>query len=200
MTTLAHKSFAKRTFTLPLLASSTVAALRAAPVLIKALSNPATSPALREKVMLAVTSVNDCRYCSWVHTGLALENGVDMDELSHVLDSTTFGQLNEREAIAVLYGKHFADTLRNPSAEAEQALQKSWTEKERAEIMAYIHAIYFANLSGNSADAWLARLRGMKVENGHAVAEAIAALVSAPVLATIRLQSRHSRPEQMTAL
>lgn len=200
MTARQPVSFDKRTFTLPLLAHSTVAALRSAPVLIKALVKPATSPALREKIMLAVTSVNDCRYCSWVHTGLALENGVDLAELQHMLDQSTFGEVNEREAIAILYGKHFADTLRQPSTEAERALDTAWTPEQRGEIMAYIHAIYFANLSGNSADAWLARLRGIPVKNGHPVAEAIATLLSAPVLAAIRLQSRRSRTEQMASL
>lgn len=194
------RTFGKRTFTLPLLASSTLAALRSAPTLVKALARPTTSPALREKVMLAVTSVNDCRYCSWVHTGLALENGVDMNELQQMLEAQHFGDLNEKEAVAVLFGKHFADTGRQPTKEAEGALQRAWSDAERAEIMAYIHAIYFANLSGNSADAWLARLHGVPVENGHPVAEALAALVSAPVLAAIRLQSRHSTNRQMASL
>lgn len=194
------RSFEKRTFTLPLLASSALAALRSAPTLVKALAQPSTSPALREKVMLAVTSVNDCRYCSWVHTGLALENGVDLNELQHILDSESFGTLTEKEAIAILFGKHFADSGRQPSPEAERALQSVWSDTERAEIMAYIHAIYFANLSGNSADAWIARLRGRRVENGHPFAEAIAAVVSAPILAAIRLQSQRGTAQAMTDL
>lgn len=192
--------FDKRTFTLPLLGASLAAALRSAPTLLKALAQPATSPALREKVMLAVTSVNDCRYCEWVHTGLALQNGVDPAELQHFLDRATFGELQEREAVAVLFGKHFADTRRRPTGEAEAALAQRWNATERAEIMAYIHAIYFANLSGNSTDAWLARLRGIEVKDGHPLAEAIAALLSAPVLAAIRLQSRRQRPQHMAAL
>lgn len=193
-------TFSKRTFDLPLLARSALDAARYAPTLLQALVNPATSPALREKVMLAVTAVNDCRYCSWVHTGLALENGVDLDALQQVLDAGSFGEIDQREAAAILYGKHFADTLRAPSAEAERALARHWSEEERREILAYIHAIYFANLSGNSADAWLARLRGMEVKDGHPVAEAVAALLAAPVLAAIRLRSRRSRPEQMPSL
>lgn len=195
-----HPHFNKRTFTLPLLARSAGAAARSAPALVKGLLNPETSPALREKVMLAVTAVNDCRYCSWVHTGLALQNGVDLNELEHVLDAGTFGMLDEREAVAILYGKHFADSQREPGADAERALARAWNENERAEIMAYIHAIYFANLAGNSADAWLARLRGIPVANGNPVAEALATLLAAPVLTAISLRSRRSRPEQMAAL
>lgn len=195
------RPFGKRTFTLPLLAQSTAAALHHGPALLRGLVQPATSPALREKVMLAVTAVNDCRYCSWAHTGLALENGVDLDALREILDHGSFGSVSTPEGVAILYAKHFADTVRRPSAEAERALAAAWPDPtQRAEILAYIHAIYFANLSGNSLDAWLARLRGQAVEQGHPVAEALAALASAPVLAAIRWRSRYSRPEQMAAL
>ena len=37
--------------------------------------------------MLAVTSVNDCRYCNWGHTVLALRNGVDLAALRQTLHS-----------------------------------------------------------------------------------------------------------------
>lgn len=193
MTHAARTPFTKRTFTLPLLAGSAASAIRSAPALLRALRSPATSPALREKVMLAVTSVNDCRYCDWAHTGLALKNGVDLDELQGLLDTGTFGALDEREAVAVLYGKHFADSVREPGEDADRALASAWNERERAEILAYIHAIYFANLAGNSADAWLARLRGQPVPRGNPVAEAIAGTLAAPVLAAISLSSRRSR-------
>jgi len=78
-------AFRKRTFTLPLLAASLGAALRQLPAATRALRRPATSRALQEEVMLAVTSVNDCRYCDWVHTGLALEAGVDLADLHSTL-------------------------------------------------------------------------------------------------------------------
>ena len=56
-----------------------------------------------------------------------------------------------------------------------EALAAAWTPAEQAEIKAYITAITFGNLVGNSADAWLARLRGVPVEGGHPAGEAIAA-------------------------
>jgi hypothetical protein len=57
--------FRKRTFSLPLYARSLAAVMTASPVLVRALIRPRISRALREQVMLGVTSVNDCRYCSW---------------------------------------------------------------------------------------------------------------------------------------
>ena len=57
--------FRKRTFSLPLYARSLTAVMTAGPVLVRALIHPRISRALREQVMLAVTEVNDCRYCHW---------------------------------------------------------------------------------------------------------------------------------------
>ncbi len=183
------KTFAKRTFPLPLLARSLAAATVYSPVLLVALARPATSRALREKVMLAVSSVNDCHYCNWVHTELALANGVDLDELHQVLDQGTFGQVGSRDATAILFAQHFAATARQPTADARAALAREFTAYQRAEIMAYIHGIYFLSLSGNSYNAWLARFAGRKVEAGHPAAEAIVAVLLAPSLALVRLCS-----------
>jgi len=194
------KTFSKRTFSLPLLAGSLGSAASHLPTLAGALLRPATSAALREKVMLGVTAVNDCRYCSYVHTGLALDNGVDLDELQALLDHGTFGRVDDRDAVAILFAKHFADSVRQPSAAARRALADTFSRAQQREIMAYIHAIYFANLAGNSADAWLARLQGRRVTDGHPLAEAVAALLAAPVLAGIALRSRKSRPEALEPL
>lgn len=191
-------AFRKRTFTLPLLGRSLAAAGVHLPVLVHALVRPSLSPALREEIMLAVTSVNDCRYCSWVHTGLALENGVDMDSLEALL-GRDLGSVEERDAVAILFGKHFADTVRHPSKVARDKLREHFSASEQREIMAYIHAIYFANLTGNSADAVLARLRGQKAE-GNLLVEVIAALLGAPILGAIWLNSRRAGKPAMEAL
>ncbi len=190
-------TFSKRTFDAALLARCTGAAVLNLPVLTMALLRPATSPRLREEVMLAVTSVNDCRYCSWAHTGLALQQGIDLDALRQLLDREHIADADRPEVVAILFAQHFAATGRRPDAAARAALERSFPQPQRREIMAYIHAIYFANLSGNSADAWLARLRGEPVADGHPLAEAFAAVLAAPILAGIRLASRRVRPELM---
>ncbi|TJY63110.1 carboxymuconolactone decarboxylase family protein [Sinimarinibacterium sp. CAU 1509] len=184
------KPFTKRTFDGPLLLRSGAATVATLPVLLAALIKPSTSRVLREQVMLAVTMVNDCRYCSWVHTGLALNNGVDLDALQNLWASELPGEIDSPAAVAILFAKHFADTRRCPERPARTALKQHYTGWQRLEIMAYIHAIYFANLSGNSGDAWIARLQGRSVRDGHPVAEAAAALLAAPVLAAIWLANR----------
>ena len=191
-------TFRKRTFTLPLLAESLAATIRHLPTLTNALLKPKLTPALREEIMLAVTHVNDCRYCNWVHTGLALEKGVDLEQLSALLNNNV-DAVSESEAVAILFGKHFADSERRPSAAARQQLAQHYSKAEQLEIMAYIHAIYFANLTGNSADALLARLRGQSAD-GSLPAQTIAAVLGAPVLAAIWLNSWRSGKPAMEHL
>lgn len=191
-------SFNKRTFTLPLLARSLGGAGLYLPVMARALVKPRLSAAMREQIMLAVTSVNDCRYCNWVHTGLALENGVDLEALQQTLTGN-LDHADQRDAVAILFSQHFADTLRQPSARAREKLDQHFSAAEQRELMAWIQAIYFANLTGNSADAVLARLRGRPVD-GNFLVQALAALLGAPVLLSIWLNSQRQGKEKLEVL
>ena len=58
--------------------------------------NKLLSPAFKERLMLAVTEVNDCRYCSYFHTRQALKSGVSPEEINRLLsgdveECDTFG-------------------------------------------------------------------------------------------------------------
>ena len=193
------RTFAKRTFTMTLLLRSMGAALLYMPIRWIALVRPAIPRGLREEVFLGVTSVNDCRWCTWLHSGFALMHGVKLDELQSVLGSGTAGKVDEREATAILFAQHFADTLRHPTPEARLSLAKQFTPYQRLEIMAWIHFIFYTNLSGNCADAWMARFRGWKIVDGHPFPEAIAGLIAAPVLIFGWFWSRKWRPEALSA-
>ena len=87
------------------------AAMASAPVLLRALIRPTISRALREKMMLEVTAVNECRYCQWGHTHLAVAQGVPLEEINQI-----FGYQNEAlaardtaEAAAILFAQHYAE-------------------------------------------------------------------------------------------
>lgn len=70
----------------------------------------------------------------------------------------------------------------------------------RPRSKAYITAITFGNLVGNSADAWLARLRRIPVEGGHPAGEAIAALAGFPALLSAWAWSRTRGSEAIESL
>jgi AhpD family alkylhydroperoxidase len=128
--------FRKRTFSLPLYARSLAAMMTASPVLVRALFRPRISRALREQVMLGVTSVSDCRYCSWGHTALALRNGVDLAALRQTLGSGSLSADSTADEVAILYARHVASEHGDADPRAGRALAAAWTPDEQAEIKA----------------------------------------------------------------
>jgi AhpD family alkylhydroperoxidase len=46
------------------------------------------SPVFRERLMLAVTAVNGCRYCSYFHAKQALKSGITQEEINQLLSGT----------------------------------------------------------------------------------------------------------------
>lgn len=99
-------TFRKRVFTPALLIPRIGLAAGHLPFLMAGLLRPKTSPALREQVMLAVTSVNDCRYCDWVHTGLALKEKINVEELRLLLSGHHPGQMVKHDVVAILFAQH----------------------------------------------------------------------------------------------
>ena len=78
-----HPGKMKRTLTPGNFFKTVANVVASGPVLLAALVRPKTSAALREKVMLGVTSVTDCRYCQWGHTHWAMANGVPLEAVSY---------------------------------------------------------------------------------------------------------------------
>ncbi|MGB0955805.1 MAG: carboxymuconolactone decarboxylase family protein [Panacagrimonas sp.] len=191
--------FKKRTFTLAGYARSVTMMACYSPRLIAAFIRPATSATLREQVMLGCTSVNDCHYCDWLHTQLALKNAVDVDELNQFLANPDGTALPQETAVAVLYAQHFAEQKTRPSDEAKQRLKSVFTSWQRMEIHAYLHAIYFGNLTGNTYDALLARFKGQAKPGSSVVTETVVSLVGAPLILRIVHLARKAGDERFAA-
>ncbi len=111
------------------------------------------SSALMEKVMLAVTGVNRCKYCSYRHTMSALEEGLDPGEIADLLVGE-IGGLSEDEAIAITYAQHWADTLGKISAGARERVVNYYGEGRTRYIEAHIRAVYFGNMASNTVYAY----------------------------------------------
>src|SRR6056297_614707 len=70
----------------------------------------------RQRLMIAVTKVNGCRYCSYYHSKLALKAGISQEEL----DSLLAGELNdcpEEEVLALVYAQHWTEKRGQPAQE-----------------------------------------------------------------------------------
>jgi AhpD family alkylhydroperoxidase len=127
-------------------------------------------PAFSERIMLAVTQVNDCRYCSYGHTIAALRAGVPQDELD-AIKTGDFSAASQDELPALLFAQHYAAEDGQPGAEALEALNKTYGEARAARILLTIRMITLGNLLGNTFDALLSRLRGRRVLAGNALQE-----------------------------
>lgn len=115
------------------------------------------SPPFRERLMLAVTAVDGCRYCSYFHAKQALKSGVTPEEISRLL-SGDVDSCPEEEAVAVIYAQHWAESNAHPDPEAVQKLQQTYGFEKAEAIHLMLRMIRLGNLLGNTWDHLLYRI------------------------------------------
>ncbi|MHA1911790.1 MAG: carboxymuconolactone decarboxylase family protein, partial [Candidatus Kariarchaeaceae archaeon] len=74
-----------------------------------------------ENIMLACTAVNECVYCEWAHSKVALESGSSLQEIEQIL-ALQFDNLPEDQVIALTFAQHFAESEGKPTKKALQKL------------------------------------------------------------------------------
>jgi AhpD family alkylhydroperoxidase len=115
------------------------------------------SDAFRERLMLAVTAVDGCRYCSYFHAKQALKSGVTTAEISQLL-SGDVDNCPEEETVAVIYAQHWAETDAHPDPESVRKLQQTYGIEKAESIHLMLRMIRLGNLLGNSWDYLLYRI------------------------------------------
>lgn len=105
--------------------------------------------------MMAVTEVNDCRYCSYFHIQVSLRAGLRKDEIQRVLSGAFEGAPKE-ELAALYFAQHCAHSGRNSQQPASTSgavpasksssiwlvwfsgveVKKTWMEGKSAENLA----------------------------------------------------------------
>jgi AhpD family alkylhydroperoxidase len=101
--------------------------------------------AFRERLMVAVTSVYRCRFCSWYHTREALRTGVAKEEVARLLTGV-MEDCPEEYSIAVLYAQHWADSNANPDLEAVRRLEDTYGTERAKAINVVLHLVRCGNL------------------------------------------------------
>lgn len=105
----------------------------------------------KERLMLTVTGVNDCRYCSYAHSKAALKSGIKEEEVCMLLQGE-YDNCPEEEIPAIFYAQHWADNNGNADQESWQKLVEIYGEKKANSIEMYLRMIRLGNLSGNTFD------------------------------------------------
>ena len=163
-------TFNKRIYTLPTFLAGVDDLFHHLDDLGAALRRRRIDRALAETLMLVVTEVNRCRYCSVVHTYAARRAGVTEQEL-HQLRMRHFAGLPPKEVTALAFAQHYAEQKGKYDEAAWQGIVDLYGVEAARELLAYLRAISVGNLLGNTFDALLSRLRGSPAANSSLMAE-----------------------------
>lgn len=114
-------------------------------------------PAFRERLMLAVTEVNGCRYCLYGHARQALAQGIPQEEIE-ALAQGMFDGSPPGEVPALLYAQHWAEANGEPDPAARDRLVDEYGEQVAEGIELALRMIRMGNLVGNTWDYILYRI------------------------------------------
>jgi AhpD family alkylhydroperoxidase len=133
--------------------------IRSMQYMSKAKKNQELSPKFIERIMLAVTEVNDCAICSYAHTKKALESGMSNEEIQKMLTGI-MDDVPEDEIAAVMFAQHYADTRGYPTKESWQRILKIYGTSRAKGILGSIRIIMIGNAYGIAWSSFFKRLRG----------------------------------------
>jgi AhpD family alkylhydroperoxidase len=114
-------------------------------------------PVFRERLMLAVTGVNQCRYCLYAHSRQALKLGITQQEIGELFLGA-FDQSPSEEIPALLFAQHWAESGGLVDEEARQCLEATYGPKKSGAIEMSLSMIQMGNLLGNTFDYVLYRI------------------------------------------
>jgi len=112
----------------------------------------------RERLMMVVTEVNGCRYCSCYHARESLAAGIPETELRELLAGSIPRDAPAEELPALLYAQHWAETDARPDPGADRRLTEVYGDDRAQAVRIVLRMIRMGNLLGNTADYLLYRL------------------------------------------
>lgn len=117
-----------------------------------------------ERIMLAVTEVNGCEVCSYGHTKMALEMGMDETEIKQILT----GQMDDfppEESKAIFFAQHYADEKGKPTEKTWSEIVDYYGEDKALGILSSTRMIMIGNSYGIAFSALRSRMKGEKIES-----------------------------------
>ncbi len=144
--------------------------IRTVGALKKAKSKNLMSSTFIERLMLAVTEVNNCPMCSYAHTKAALEAGMDHDEIKNMLDGVIYN-IPDDEIEGVLFAQHYADKRGNPSKESWNKIVEVYGKTKAKGILASVRMIMMGNAYGIPLGSFMNRFRGKADERSTLIYE-----------------------------
>jgi AhpD family alkylhydroperoxidase len=127
--------------------------------MFKAKKNGELSSTFIERIMLAVTEVNECAICSYAHAKRALECGMGSEEIQDML-SGIINNVPAPEVAGVMFAQHYADTRGNPTGESWGRIVEVYGTSTAMGILGAIRTIMIGNTYGIAFSSFFNRFRG----------------------------------------
>lgn len=141
---------------------------------------------LKERIMLAITEVNGCEMCSYMHTKLALSAGMSAENIKMILDGN-IENIPEDEAVAVMFAQYFAFSKENPSDDTLDEIVKTYGFKKAELIIAACNMITMTNGMGTSMDYLYKRIRFKRYRKSNILVEILNPLFTMILFPTLVL-------------
>jgi AhpD family alkylhydroperoxidase len=136
-----------------------------------------------ERIMLAVTEVNECAICSYAHAKRALECGMGSEEIQDML-SGIINNVPAPEVAGVMFAQHYADTRGNPTQESWGRIVEVYGTSTAMGILGAIRTIMIGNTYGIAFSSFFNRFRGRadpRSSLGYELGLILSAVVVIPV-------------------
>ena len=117
----------------------------------------------KERIMLAVTEVNGCELCSYVHTKISLSSGMNSNEIKEILNGIK-DDVPEDELVAVLFAEYYATSHEKPEKEMVNRLINEYGREKAKIICAILGMITLTNSMGISLGLFKDRLMFKRVK------------------------------------
>lgn len=137
------------------------------PAILRSAAQGAVDMAFRERLMLVVTAVNRCPYCSYAHSRQALLNGISEQEIE-LLQNLAFEGSPAHEIPALLYAQHWAERDGSPEPVVRQRVMDLYDQPTFHKIELVLRLIRMANLVGNAFHHLVCRLSFRQLDSNDA--------------------------------
>lgn len=167
--------FKQKTATLSTLAGHALHLMLAPNHLYGILVQKRLDPAFREEIMVAVATLNACKYCNYAHHDFALQAGVSKEDLAQ-LEGISIDEYDEIKFLAITYARELANRdFGEINQDLERKMKQEYSQIERGDIQTTARIIMLFSLLCNTADAFIERLSGDPVEGSPLIDEMVIA-------------------------
>lgn len=132
-------------------------------------------PVFREEIMVAISTLNACKYCNYAHHDFALQAGVTEEELAQ-LEGITPENFNAEKFLAITYVRELANSnFSGVDPDLLDKLKKAYSKVERGDIQTTARIIMLFSMICNTSDAFVERVKGKPVEGSKLFDELVVA-------------------------